>query len=158
MLKSSTLAVCLLAALAPAWVAAFQEKKSPAAPPLEFEGSLIVALEVRDLQASRAWYEKVLGAKLFYELEGGGWCELTTPVEKALVGLKQVDPGKAPIHNGGSVLSFGVKDMAKAKAWLEGNKVKLKGEVIEIPQTVKLLYFEDHDGNTLLFYQPWQKL
>ena len=118
----------------------------------------LLVLEVRDLQASRAWYEKVLGAKLFYELEGGGWCELSTPVKNTLVGLKQADAGKAPIHNGGSALSYGVKDMAKAKSWLEANKVKLKGEVIEIPQTVKLLYFEDLDGNTLLFYQPWQKL
>jgi hypothetical protein len=32
--------------------------------------------------------------------------------------------------------------------------VKLDGDVVTIPNTVKLLYFADPDGNRLMFFEP----
>lgn len=155
MLKSA--AVLVLAAAA--FAAASQDKPAepkPASVPIAFEGSTITSLRVKNLKAAQEWYGKVLGTKVFYELEAAAWCELSGPVKNALIGLSQVGEGEKFESNGGSSLCFGVTDMAKSKEWLVKNKVELLGEVVEIPQTVKLLSFRDPDGNTLLFYEPWQ--
>jgi catechol 2,3-dioxygenase-like lactoylglutathione lyase family enzyme len=133
-----------------------QDSKPAAGEGLAYEGSTITSVKVKDLKTARAWYEKILGAKLYFELAEAGWCEMTTPVKNALIGLSQVAPGETFESNGGSALSFGVTDMQKSKEWLTKNKVTLKGDVIEIPQTVKLLYFQDPDGNTLMLYEPYQ--
>jgi catechol 2,3-dioxygenase-like lactoylglutathione lyase family enzyme len=148
--------------------AAFVQKKDdgkpadkPAAPPtpvpakvsgFQYEGSTIMALSVKDMAAAQSWYTKVLGAQKFYELPDKTWCEMTSPVANALIGLSKTDDAKG---SGGATLSFGVKDMAKAKAWLVENKVTIDGDVVEIPETVKLLNFKDPDGNKLLFYEPF---
>lgn len=130
---------------------------APAAPPtsdpvLRWEGSVMCAVSVRDLKASQAWYADVLGCKVYYELLEAGWCELTTPVRGAFLSLSQKPEPEA---NGGSTFAIGVKDMDEALERLKAKGVKLDGEVVEIPETVKLLNFFDPDGNRLLFYQPW---
>jgi predicted enzyme related to lactoylglutathione lyase len=117
-----------------------------------YDGSSILSVPVKDMKAAQAWYGKVLGTSVFYELAEQGWCELTTSVPNTMIGLSQ--NGEVKPSNG-SAISLGVKDMTKAKAWLVKNGVKLEGDVVEIPKTVKLLYFSDPDGNRLLFYEPY---
>ncbi|MDZ4771916.1 MAG: VOC family protein [Planctomycetota bacterium] len=115
-----------------------------------YDGSTINSVGVRDIKVSKAWYQAVLGCKVFYELEAQGWCELTTPCTDAIIGLNEdPDHDPAPVN----AMSFGVKDMTAAKAWLEKHEVKLEGDVIEMLSIVKLLYFRDPDGNRLMFYQ-----
>lgn len=78
--------------------------------------------------------------------------EITTAVENAYIGLHATE---LPAGTGGALVSFGVRDIQKAKSWLAANDVKMLGEVVEIPETVKLLNFEDPDGNALMFYEPY---
>jgi len=153
-LTGSIVAVAVLSAMP-------QETKIPPEAPkaslarvdaFDYDGSLISTVSVKDMKAAKTWYGKVLGAQLFYELEPQGWCEMTTSVPNALIGLNAYPTAKP---TKGSTLSFGVKDMAKAKAWLEKNEVRLEGDVVTIPKTVKLLYFFDPDGNKLMFYEPY---
>lgn len=133
------------------------KKDVPAKPALAavegfaYDGSTINSVGVRDMKVSKSWYQDVLGCKVFYELEEMGWCELTTSCADAIIGLN-ADPDHKPSPV--NAMSFGVKDMTAAKTWLEKHKVKLEGDVIEMPGIVKLLYFHDPDGNRLLFYQP----
>ncbi len=47
----------------------------------------------------------------------------------------------------------GVKDIAQARAGLEGKGVKFDGDAVEIPGMVKLATFFDPDGNTYMFSQ-----
>lgn len=117
----------------------------------EYDGSTINSVAVSDMKKSKAWYTDVLGAQLYYELAEQGWSEMTTPCPNVLIGLNQVPTVKPSTVN---AMSFGVKDMTKAKAWLTKKGVKLEGDVVEIPTVVKLLYFTDPDGNRLMFYQP----
>lgn len=156
--KTARIACVGLALLSPLIAFAFAEadRAAPAEPPMKWEGSVIVALDVTDLAAAKRWYAENLGAKVYFDLSEMGWCELTTPVTNALIGLSQVAPGVAPKGRGAVTLSLGVTNIEEANAFLKARGVKL-GEIEEIPETVKLLRFEDGDGNLLMFHQPWRK-
>lgn len=111
----------------------------------------IVAFPVSDLAASKAWYERVLGAKVVYEVPEQRWCEISTPAAGTLIGLHEQAGAAAGPAN---ALGMGVVDMAAARAHLVANGVKLEQDVFEIPGIVKLLYFLDPDGNRMWFYAP----
>ena len=127
-------------------------KPARAKPDVTFDGTAIAAISVRDLAAAKAWYGEVLGCEVVYELAEQGWCEVSTPVAKTMIGLAvdEAAPGSA-----GATFALGVADVAKARAWLASKKVKME-EVVEIPKIVKLLYFEDPDGNKLMFYEAYK--
>ncbi len=133
---------------------ALAEPTAERKPPIKWEGSMIVALDVKDVVAAKTWYHDVLGAESFYEFEGGGWIELKSPVEHALIGLSQAPPGEAR-GRGAVTLSLGVTNIEEARDFLVKKGVTVE-PIEEIPQTVKLLHFTDPDGNRLMFHQPWK--
>jgi predicted enzyme related to lactoylglutathione lyase len=103
-----------------------------------------------DFARSAAWYQENLGFKLLYQVEEMGWGEFSTPVERVLLGLSQVDKVEV---KGGTTLTFGVNDIDKARATLEERKVRFDGDTITIPDMVKLATFFDCDGHKLMLYQ-----
>jgi predicted enzyme related to lactoylglutathione lyase len=117
---------------------------------LGWDGGLTAALSVNDVDRAIAWYRDVLGFEVLYHMEEMGWCELKSPVARVNVGLSQTEnrAGK-----GGAVLTFGVKDIDKARAQLEAADVRFDGETQTIPEMVRLATFFDPDGNTLMLYQ-----
>jgi catechol 2,3-dioxygenase-like lactoylglutathione lyase family enzyme len=129
------------------------KKVEKAKPDVEFDGSAICALPVRDLAAAKKWYGDVLGFEVVYDLPEQGWCEMSTPAAKTMLGLVQDEKA---VGNGGSTFALGVGDVARARAWLAGRKVDMK-DVVVIPGVVELLYFSDPDGNRLMFYEPSEK-
>lgn len=114
----------------------------------------IVAFPVRNMAISKAWYQRVLGSSIVYEVPEQHWCEVTTPAESTLLGLHEQDGVSAGTQN---ALGFSVLDMAAAHAHLVAQGAKLETDVIEIPGIVKLLYFSDPDGNRMWFYAPASK-
>ena len=113
---------------------------------LQYAGGLTVSLSVKNLDAGIDWYQRVLGFELVDDI---GWCELKSPVEQVNVGLSVVEKPEP----GGATPTFGVQDIEAAKTFLEGHDVRLDGDIVEIPDMVKLLTFYDQDGNTLMFFQ-----
>jgi len=111
----------------------------------------IVAFPVSDLATSKAWYARVLGSKVVYDLPEQRWCEVTTPAKGTLLGLHEQSGASVGPAN---ALGMGVTDMAAARAHLVALGVRLENDVIEIPGVVKLLYFLDPDGNRMWFYAP----
>lgn len=149
MLKLTLLSATLALAAVPF---AFDDK--PAAKPaaqVAFSGAIMPAFHVKDLAAAKTWYADVLGFHVVYDLAEQGWCELATPAKDAKLGLSENAETKG---SGDAFVSFGVKDMTAAKAALVAKHVKLDGDVVTIPNTVKLLYFADPDGNRLMFFEP----
>lgn len=116
----------------------------------KYDGGLTAALCVKDLDKAIKWYQDVLGFKLLYKMDEMSWCELSTGVARVNVGLSGVEDVK---RGGGSVLTFGVKDIDAARSELEGKGVKFDGETREIDGMVKLATFYDLDKNVLMFYQ-----
>lgn len=120
---------------------------------IDYDGGLTCALGVRSLDASIPWYRDVLGFELLYRRDDIAWCELATGVARVNLGLSEVEQ---PGGSGGATLTFGVSDLAAAKAELDRQSVRQDGPVQEIPEMVRLLTFYDPDGNALMFYQDLQ--
>lgn len=97
------------------------------------------------------WYQEALGLELIYYMEELGWCELRSPVPGVNVGLSQVE--RMPPPGGNAVLTWGVKDIERAKGELEGRKVRFDGDIRTIAGMVKLATFYDPDGNCYMLYQ-----
>lgn len=120
------------------------------APNLGFDGGLTCSFSVSDLDRSIAWYKDHLGFELLYRVDEMGWCELRTSVERVAIGLSQTEN---PEVKGGATLTFGVQDVAGARASLEDLGVRFDGDTITVPDMVSLATFFDPDGNKLMLYQ-----
>ncbi len=116
---------------------------------IDFDGGLTLSVSVSSLDEAIAWYEGTLGFKLIYRMDEMGWCELTSSVEKVNVGLSVTEERS----KGGAVPTFGVTDIEAARATLESKNVKLDGDIMTIPDMVRLQTFYDPDGNALMLYQ-----
>jgi catechol 2,3-dioxygenase-like lactoylglutathione lyase family enzyme len=126
------------------------------ASPLNYDGGLTIAIDVKSLDASLAWYQSVLGFQMLYKVDEIGWAEVATEVTggKVNIGLSQVEKPKG---GGGPVPTFGVKDIEKSRAMLESKKVRFDGPTREYPGMVKLATFFDPDGHALMLYESLQK-
>ena len=117
---------------------------------MNFDGGLTCALSVSDIDKAIAWYRDTLGFELLYKLDDMAWCEMKSPVDRVNVGLSEVEEAGG---KGGATLTFGVTDIAAARADLESKGVKLDGDIQTIPDMVSLQTFYDPDGNALMLYQ-----
>ncbi|MFK7930081.1 MAG: VOC family protein [Myxococcota bacterium] len=118
--------------------------------PLNYDGGLTAGLPVRDLNTAVAWYMDVLGFTLNYQMDEMGWAELATETPGLTIGLSQVEEMTL---GGGATLTFGVHNLAAARAILEAKNVRFDGETETIPEMVAICTFYDPDGNTLMLYQ-----
>ena len=120
---------------------------------LGYDGGLTCSMQVSDLGRSIAWYGEVLGFELLYKMDEMAWCEMQSPVARVHVGLSQVE---SPEVEGGATLTWGVTDIATARAELESKDVRFDGETMTIPGMVSLATFFDPDGNKHMLYQDLQ--
>lgn len=113
--------------------------------PFEYETeNLVISVNVSDFDRSIAWYRDALGFEVNYRMDDLGWAELATPFGPVHVGLSQTEEQRA----GGTVPTFGVKDIEAARKHLDSLGVKLD-EIFDVQGMVKLMGFYDPDGN------PW---
>jgi catechol 2,3-dioxygenase-like lactoylglutathione lyase family enzyme len=117
---------------------------------IEWAGKSTAALEVSDYAKGLAWYRDVLGFEVVFELESWGWAQLQSPVSGLLVGIGQSEEVK---HGGGATLTFTVKDIDAARAYLEAEGVRFDGETSQVEDMVRLATFYDPDGNALMLAQ-----
>lgn len=114
-----------------------------------YADGLTLSMPVSNLDTSIAWYENVLGFSLLYRVDELGWCELQSAVADVNVGLSVVETP----NPGGATPTFGVRDIAAAKATLEESGVRIDGDIMIFEGMVKLLTFYDPDDNSLMFFQ-----
>ena len=115
---------------------------------------LSASMCVSDMDASIAWYERVLGFSLLHRADEIGWCVLSTRVPGVTVGLSQ---SEHVTLGGGATNVWGVKDIDEAKAHLDAHGVKQDGEIQHVPEMVKLITFFDPDGNAMMLAQSLAK-
>lgn len=120
------------------------------ASPLGYDGGITASLGVSDLDQGIAWYQSVLGFEVIYKLDDMGWAELKTETPGVNLGLSTREEAQ---QGGGATLTFGVKDIAGARAQLEAQDVRFDGETQTIPGMVSLATFFDPSGNQLMLYQ-----
>ena len=115
---------------------------------LDLQPESTIVLQVADLDASLAWYRRVLGFEKKFVLETMRFGEVTTSVPGLAIGFAQMEEPKASI----GAVGIGVKDMRTALAGLAAEEVE-PYETQDIPDVVKLAWFKDPDGNTLFFHE-----
>jgi catechol 2,3-dioxygenase-like lactoylglutathione lyase family enzyme len=103
--------------------------------------SITVGLPVRDLDAARGWYERVLGRVadiepvpgiVEFEVHPGSWLQL---------------------HDGDqTVFRIGVKDVGAARSRLLQSGIEV-GPVERVEGVIAFCEFSDPDGNRLSLYQ-----
>jgi catechol 2,3-dioxygenase-like lactoylglutathione lyase family enzyme len=123
---------------------------SPGTAPIAWAAHMTAALGVSEIDRSIAWYRDVLGFELIYKLDDWGWAELRSPIADVSVGIGQTEDLEP---RGGATLTFGVVDIAAARASLEARDVRFDGETTEVPGMVRLATFYDPDGNTFMLAQ-----
>lgn len=116
---------------------------------LDYDGTITLALGVRDRRASAAWYTEQLGLKLLYDAPEIGWCELATPVSGLTIGFSDVEHPLA----GGPVPTFGVRNLDAARRRLESAGARFDGPPVEHEGLVRLSTFYDPDGHALMLAQ-----
>jgi len=107
-------------------------------------------IQVDDLKKSKAFFSEVLGLKVTEEREEFGWVELCGAEGGQILGLAQKQEASenspATIREN-AIVTFTVDDMDGTMKKLQDNGVEFIGEVIEIPNELKMALFKDRDGN-----------
>jgi CreA protein len=120
-----------------------QTAAEPLTTPFEYDRQLVISVNVSNFDKAVEWYREALGFEVVYKLEQYGWGEMRTPWGGVFIGLGQSEE----LKHGGTVPTFGVKDIVAARAHLESVGTKFDGETQEIEGMVKLATFYDPDGN-----------
>jgi CreA protein len=115
----------------------------PLTTPFEYAQHLTISVNVSNFDAAVEWYRKALGFEIVYRLDQYGWGEVRTPLGGVTIGLGQSEE----LKHGGTVPTFGVKDIEAARAHLESLDTRFDGDTYEIEGMVKLATFYDPDGN-----------
>jgi catechol 2,3-dioxygenase-like lactoylglutathione lyase family enzyme len=117
---------------------------------LGYTPKLTCSVSVRDLEKAKQWYAEVLGFQHLYTVTEIGWSELATTIPGVNIGLSQVETHEV---KGSIVLTFGVKDIAHARAQLEQRHIRFDGETQTLAGMVKIATFFDPDGNPLRLFE-----
>lgn len=144
-------AVLVSSCLVPAGLSAqsAEGKPSPARKVPVYSGGLTCVVPVSDLARAIDWYSDRLGFRVDWQDDRMGFAELFAPVADVRVGLARM-PDAAGAK--GVTLTYGVYDIEAAARILAEGGTKT-GPIEEIPELVKLMQFQDPDGNPLQLYQ-----
>jgi catechol 2,3-dioxygenase-like lactoylglutathione lyase family enzyme len=112
---------------------------------VSYRPSLLVQLQVSDLDRSIRFYTETLGFKVTERRDDLRFAHIDCGIAGLQLGLSA--GGAAPPHSGTIALNFGVKgDIEAARKALEAKGVVFKGPTVVIAGKVRLLEFQDPDG------------
>ena len=131
-----------------------EQLTSPTAPavPFDYEGRLVISVNVSSLERALEWYRETLGFEVVYALAEYGWAEVSTPVAGVTVGLGQTESPEVK----GNTPTWNVTDIEAARGFLEEKGVRFDGETQNVGGMVLLATFYDPDGNSWMLAQNLQ--
>lgn len=113
-------------------------------------------ISAKDSNRSMEFFTKILGLKLDSATPEHGWYELKGQEGGVCLGIGQATSGeyKSPLGVGqNAALTFSVDNIEAAEQWLKQHDVHCLGGIVEIPGHVKMLTFQDLDGNIMQLVQ-----
>jgi predicted enzyme related to lactoylglutathione lyase len=109
-------------------------------------------ISVKNLQEAIQFYTEVVGLTVQEQSPEYGWAELSGP-SGCILGIAQ-DCDQSDVKPGSNaVVTVTVDDLDKACLLFKQKGAQLVGDVMEVPNHVKIQTFKDHDGNTLQLVQ-----
>jgi predicted enzyme related to lactoylglutathione lyase len=135
--------------LIPALLTSLLSMATPPAPkPVPWEPSLLIQLQVADLDRSIRFYEGTLGFKVTERRDDLQFAHVDCGLAGLQLGLSA--GGTKPPLAGSVVLNFGVTgDIEAVRKQLEEKGVVFLGPTMVIPGKVRLAEFKDPDGYRL---------
>ncbi len=113
--------------------------------PVRYRPSLLVQLQVRDLERSVHFYRDTLGFEVTERRDDLQFVHVSCGLKGLQLGLSA--GGTAPPQPGTVTLNFGVQgDIEEARRALESRGVAFLGPTVVIPGKVSLAEFRDPDG------------
>lgn len=110
-----------------------------------------VAIRVKDLSTSEAFYRQVLGLEVGARDEDRRWVFLRAGGQRGMVVLQE-DKGAWPAQH--LAFTVGAADIEKAAATLAAHGVGVRGPVFHAWMPARSVYFSDPDGHDLELCAP----
>lgn len=107
---------------------------------------------VKDFKAAIKFYTEVAGFTLKNQSSEYGWAELSGP-EGSRLGIAQESSHSEVKAGSNTITAITVDDINEAISFFQKNKVKLIGDIQEVPGHVKMQTFADVDGNIMQLVQ-----
>ena len=114
--------------------------------------SIYTTHSIKNYEISKKFYEEVLELPVNLEIPMAGWYEFRLPVKGALLGLSQYREETGDFKPANS-LNISISDVEDAKASLESKGVATS-EIIDYPDMVSMISFEDPDKNNIFLIGP----
>src|SRR3989338_340225 len=106
---------------------------------MPIQGMDLAWVVVKDFKKAKTFFTETLGLKIQEECTDYNWLEVQGKKGGALVGLCE-SCDMTPIQAGqNAVLTFTCDNLEKTRAELEKKKVKFVGDVMEVPDQVKMI-------------------
>lgn len=123
---------------------------------MDVRGIELSWIVVKDIDAAIKFYTQVVGLMLKEYDKNFKWAELSGPSGSRL-GITQENLEYNMKAGTNAVVTITVQDIVKAKEKLMKQKVHMIGEIMEVPDEVKLQSFADADGNMFQLAQILRK-
>lgn len=104
---------------------------------------------VSDLERTIAFYTEKLGLCVLDVDTERRQARMTTNVSGCILGFAQAEN----VVPASACITFEVRNMEEAVRMLRQNGAASGGEIMEVPNTVKLFAFADPDGYSLMLYE-----
>lgn len=102
---------------------------------------------VADVKKAVTFFTEVVGLKLLTFDEQFGWAELQGADGGSLLGVAQKTEHTPVSPGSNAVVTISVDNIQKAKKDMVAKGANMLGDIMEVPEEVKLQMFTDKDGN-----------
>ncbi len=116
---------------------------------IEWSRSLLVQLQVADLDRAVAFYSETLGMEVESVNQDLQWARIKPGIAGVTIGLGVGEPGSEVKGSGSVSINLGVNNLDETREILEGKGVEFLGPTLEIPGVVRLADLVDPDGNRI---------
>ncbi len=102
---------------------------------------------VKDIKSAVQYYTEIVGLKLMELNEDYGWAELQGSDGGAILGIAQENDHEKIKAGSNAVVTFTVDNLDETKASMLEKGAQMEGDVLEVPNHVKMQTMIDRDGN-----------
>ncbi|MCH9609599.1 MAG: hypothetical protein S4CHLAM45_15310 [Chlamydiales bacterium] len=102
---------------------------------------------VDDLQKAIKYYTEIIGLKVVEVCEDFGWAELSPQKGDFRLGIAQKSDHERVQPGSNAITAFCVENLEESIKDLKSKGVEIIGDVMVIPEHVKLQMIKDPDGN-----------